>query len=300
MSQTYTASAPPPGASIDPSVEAFLERLTTRPTESNKGDFGAVGVLGGAPGMAGAAFLAARAALLAGTGRVYVGLLDERIAWDPATPELMVAVPARVMDVPAPACLVAGPGLGQSGAARGWLEQALATDYPLVLDADGLNLVALDPDLAIRLQTRAAPTLLTPHPGEAARLLGQSPQTIQADRQGAIRALHRRYRASVVLKGHGSLVLGGDGEIWRNTTGNPGMAAPGMGDVLTGLIAACVAQGLNLDAAARLGVWLHGAAADLSVAEGSGPLGLTASEVGRAARDLLNAQRWSWGKTNIA
>lgn len=273
----------PPSPGIPPA------RLPPRPADCHKGDFGAVGVLGGAPGMAGAALLAGRGALLCGAGRVYVGLLDERVAFDPAAPELMITAPDRALALPAPACLVAGPGLGQSGAARDWLQRALAADFPLLLDADALNLLAGDETLADALARRAAPSLLTPHPGEAGRLLGVDASQVQADREGAIRALAGRYRAGVVLKGRATLVLGREGAIWRNATGNPGMAAPGMGDVLAGVIAALAVQGLDLYAAAALGVWLHGAAGDAAVARGVGPVGLTASEVARAVRDRLNA-----------
>lgn len=264
-------------------------RLPPRPADSHKGDFGAVGILGGAPGMAGAALLAGRAALLSGAGRVYVGLLDERVALDPVAPELMLTTPGHALHPPSPACLVVGPGLGQSGAARGWLEQALKATLPLVLDADALNLLARDGKLREALAARSAPTLLTPHPGEAARLLGLSTEQIQHDRPAAIQALAERYRASVALKGAASLVRTREGALWRNTTGNPGMAAPGMGDVLAGIIAALTAQGLDLDQAALLGVWLHGAAGDRAVAQGHGPVGLTASELIHAARELLNA-----------
>ncbi|HNQ03174.1 MAG TPA: NAD(P)H-hydrate dehydratase [Thiobacillaceae bacterium] len=276
-------------------------RLPRRTLDCHKGDFGIVGILGGAPGMAGAALLAGRAALLCGAGRVHVGLVDERVALDADMPELMVGGPQRAMDLPraahgkssrsTSACLVVGPGLGQSAAARGLLSQALATKLPLLLDADALNLLAQDAELAQFLRHRQAPCLLTPHPGEAGRLLELDTARVQADRDGAVHALAARYGAGVVLKGHASLVLGRDGEPWRNSTGNPGMAAPGMGDVLCGIIAALNVQGLELDAAARLGVWLHGAAADAAVASGIGPVGLTASEVARTARQILNA--WS-------
>jgi hydroxyethylthiazole kinase-like uncharacterized protein yjeF len=274
---------------LEVSLETLPARLNPRPADCNKGDFGAVGVVGGARGMAGAALLAARAALLCGAGRVYVGLLDERMGIDPAFLELMLTTPDRAMALNEPACLVAGPGLGQSGAARGWLERALSSPHPLLLDADALNLLARDEALAAGLATRPAPTLITPHPGEAARLLDLSTEQVQSDRDRAIHALARRYRSSVVLKGHATLIVGGDDILWRNTTGNPGMAAPGMGDVLCGLIAALAAQGLNLDQAAILGVWLHGAAGDRAVAAGQGPVGLTASEVALAAREVLNA-----------
>jgi hydroxyethylthiazole kinase-like uncharacterized protein yjeF len=274
---------------LDIRPETLPTRLPSRSTDSHKGDFGAVGVLGGAPGMAGAALLAGRAALLCGAGRVYVGLLDERVALDPATPELMLTTPDHALHPPAPACLVAGPGLGQSGAARGWLIQVLASVYPLVLDADALNLVARDGELRDALVTRPGPTLLTPHPGEAARLLNLSAEQVQRDRPAATQALADRYGTSVVLKGAASLVLPREGTLWRNTSGNPGMAAPGMGDVLAGLIAALTAQGLDLDRAALLGVWLHGAAGDRAVDQGRGPVGLTASELIHAAREILNA-----------
>lgn len=264
-------------------------RLPRRPQDCNKGDFGAVGVVGGSPGMAGAALLAGRAALLCGAGRVYVGLLDERAAFDPFVPELMLCAPDKAMGLPPPGCLVAGPGLGQSGAARNWLARALVTPFPLLLDADALNLLAEDAALSDTLASRAAPTLITPHPGEAARLLKTTVAAVQADRYSAIQALAQRYHAGVVLKGHATLVLGSDGLAWRNTTGNSGMAAPGMGDVLCGIIAALAAQGLSLDHAAVVGVWLHGAAGDRAVAQGMGPAGLTATEVTRAAREILNA-----------
>lgn len=263
--------------------------LQARPSDCHKGDFGSVGILGGAPGMAGAALLAARAALVLGAGRVYCGLLDERVAVDPGHPEVMVASPERVLAITTPACLVAGPGLGLSSAARQWLEAALGSRLTLIVDADGLNLVAADQGLQASLRQRTAPTLITPHPGEAGRLLDRSGRAIQADRYGAVQELAERYGATVILKGAGSLIHAPQGEIWRNISGNPGMAAPGMGDVLAGMIAALAAQGLDLLRAAQLGVYLHGAAGDRCVQHGSGPIGLTAGEVASMARNLLNA-----------
>lgn len=263
-------------------------RLPPRPADCHKGDFGAVGVLGGAPGMGGAALLAGRAALACGAGRVYLGLLDTRIALDPATPELMVGSPERMLSLPPPACLVAGPGLGCSAAARDWLPGVLAVEYALLLDADALNLVAGDDAMMDRVRARSAPTLITPHPGEAARLLGISAAEVQADREGAAERLLGLTGAIVVLKGAGTLVRVPDGPPWRNTTGNPGMAAPGMGDVLCGIIAALLAQGMTPEQSAVAGVWLHGAAGDAAVAAGAGPVGLAASEVVSAARRILN------------
>jgi hydroxyethylthiazole kinase-like uncharacterized protein yjeF len=267
--------------------------LARRIPDCHKGDFGNVGILGGAPGMVGAALLAGRAALLLGAGRVYCGLLDERVAVDFDTPELMLTTPDRLPVLAPPGCLVAGPGLGQSPAARGWLEAALDTALPLLLDADALNLIASDPALADTLRARTVATLLTPHPGEAGRLLGLSTAATQQDRLAAVRGLAERYRCGVVLKGAGSLVHFPDGPVWRNDTGHPGMAAPGMGDVLSGMIAALLAQGLTPERAAVFGVHLHGAAGDRATRDGIGPLGLTAGEVALAGRRLLN--EWLYG-----
>ncbi|MBI5331425.1 MAG: NAD(P)H-hydrate dehydratase [Betaproteobacteria bacterium] len=266
---------------------ALPARLPRRQADAHKGDFGGVGVLGGAPGMTGAALLAARAALLCGAGRVYAGMLDERVACDPIHPELMVCAPQRLLDLPSPACLVLGPGLGNSALARQWLAALLALPHAALLDADALNLLAADDVLQAALAARAAPVVITPHPGEAGRLLGLPAAAVQADRVGAVRALARRFRAVAVLKGADTLVYREGGEVWRNTTGHPGMAAPGMGDVLSGILAALIAQGMEIEHAAVLGVWLHGTAGDR--AAGLGPTGLTASEVALEARRTLNA-----------
>jgi len=270
-------------------LETLPARLSPRAVDCNKGDFGAVAVIGGAPGMVGAALLAARAALFCGAGRVYAGLLDERIGLDPVAPELMVTRPDTLPPLPKTACLVAGPGLGQSAAARAALLAVLDLDQPLLLDADALNLIAAEPALGQQVCARAAPTVLTPHPGEAGRLLGLSTIEVQGDRPGSVLRLCEAFHAVAVLKGAGTLVQAPGGELWRNTSGNPGMAAPGMGDVLAGIIAALIAQGMAVEAAAVCGVWLHGATADLAVNEGLGPRGLTASELLLRARRLLNS-----------
>lgn len=269
-------------------AEQLRAWLKPRPLDCHKGDFGGVAVLGGAPGMTGGALLAARGALWLGAGRVYAGLLDSRIGMDPLAPEIMVSSPERALAIEAPGCLVVGPGLGVDAAAHGWLAEALSRELPLLIDADGLNLLALDTHLADHLRRRAAPTLLTPHPGEAARLLGWDTAAVQADRPGAAQALLDKFRCALVLKGVGSLIVSPAGGRWRNATGNPGMAAPGMGDVLAGMIGALIAQGLDVERAAVAGVWLHGAAADALVAAGQGPVGLTAGELPAAARQLLN------------
>ena len=267
--------------------------LPRRKPDSHKGDFGSVGIIGGAPGMAGAALLTGRAALLLGAGRVYCGLLDERVAIDFQAPELMLCSPERTLAIQQPACLVVGPGLGKTAAARGWLESALRASLPLLLDADALNLIAADPSLAETLRGREAPTLLTPHPGEAGRLLGLDASEVQNNRLGTIRNLTANHSCGVALKGSWTLIHFPEGPVWRNDTGHPGMAAPGMGDILAGMVGALVAQGLTLEQAAVFGVHLHGAAGNNAVWNKLGPVGLTASEVGLAARKLLNT--WLYG-----
>jgi hydroxyethylthiazole kinase-like uncharacterized protein yjeF len=160
---------------------------------------------------------------------------------------------------------------------------------PLLLDADALNLLAASPELQGRLAQHHGPAVLTPHPLEAARLLGVTTAIVQADRLENARELAQRLGVVVVLKGAGSIVARPDGEIAINPTGNPGLATGGTGDVLAGLCAALLAQGWPAWEAALGAVWLHGAAADRLVADGVGPIGLTAGELPRAIRTELNA-----------
>ncbi len=156
-----------------------------------------------------------------------------------------------------------------------------------MLDADALNILALRPDLCTLLLARKAATVLTPHPGEAARLLGCKTGDVQADRAAAVRRLAQKFGCSVVLKGASSLCATRDGRLFVNNTGNPGMSAAGMGDVLAGMIAAFIAQGMSADDALLLAVHLHGAAGDALAAQHAG-IGMTATEVTEWARWLLN------------
>jgi hydroxyethylthiazole kinase-like uncharacterized protein yjeF len=263
--------------------------LAPRARNSHKGDYGSVGILGGDHGMVGAALLAGRAALKMGCGRVYVGLLarDAHLV-DPDQPELMLRTADEVLKLGHLTCLAVGPGLGQMPDAAFHLGVALESPLPLVLDADALNLVAADTRLAETLRKRPVPSLLTPHPAEAARLLSSSTREVQNDRVRAATALATRFGSLVVLKGAGSVCAAPDGTWHINTTGNPGMASAGMGDVLTGIIAALLAQSVDPKAALLAGVHLHGAAADHAVSIGAGPVGLTATETIDAARSLLN------------
>ena len=278
---------PAPGFVIGPEVLDGV--LAQRARNSHKGDYGSVGIVGGDHGMVGAALLAGRAALKLGSGRVYVGLLArDAQSVDPGQPELMLRTADEVLKLGHLSCLAIGPGLGQMPDAAFYLGVALESGLPLVLDADALNLIAADSRLAESVRARPAPTLLTPHPAEAARLLGTSTPELQNDRVTAATTLAARLNALVVLKGAGSICAGPDGTWHINTSGNPGMASAGMGDVLTGIIAALLAQGAEPKTALLTGVHLHAAAADRAVAEGAGTVGLTASETVDVARALVN------------
>jgi len=268
--------------------ESILEgAIKLRPRNFHKGQAGSVGILGGAAGMVGAAVMAGRAALKCGAGRVYLGLLTPRPPYvDYTQPELMLLKPAAVLEKDLVDVLVAGPGMGKTDAKL--LGAALRVPAPLVLDADALNLIAANRQLALALDKRASPTIMTPHPAEAARLLGEAPREVQADRVASARTIAQRYRSQVVLKGNGSVIAAPDGAFWINPTGNPGMASAGMGDVLSGIVAALCAQGADPLQALLAGTYLHGAAADALVAAGCGPVGITASEVIDRARALLN------------
>ena len=267
--------------------QLFQNVLKARPRNFHKGMAGSLGIVGGATGMSGAALLAGRAALKLGAGRVYVGMLDATLPADPGAPELMLrhADDALGQDLDA---LVVGPGIGQSERAETLVGAALASDLPCVLDADALNLIAENEDLRHACARRRAETIVTPHPAEAGRLLAESTATVQADRVKAARALRENLNAHVVLKGNGSILAARDGHWFINTSGNPGMASAGMGDVLAGLLGALLAQGYTGETALVLGTHLHGAAADELARNGVGPVGMTASELTDAARRLWN------------
>ncbi|GAA4011328.1 NAD(P)H-hydrate dehydratase [Actimicrobium antarcticum] len=264
----------------------FTNAIRRRSQASHKGTYGEVVVLGGGDGMTGAVLLAARAALLAGAGKTFAAFVGTVPSHDALHPELMCRSAATV-DY-GTSVIVAGPGLGQSDPARGHLLQALNTDRPLVLDADALNLIAAEPDLKARVARHPAPVILTPHPLEAARLMGSTAGTVQADRLHAAMTLARDCNAIVVLKGSGTIIARPDGQLAINPTGNPALASGGTGDVLAGLCGALLAQGWPAWEAATGAVWLHGHAADVLVKNGHGPVGLTASELLLQVRRELN------------
>ena len=255
----------------------------TRLHGTHKGSYGDVAVLGGAPGMAGAALLAGQAALHGGAGRVFVGLLDRSpYAVDPGQPELMLRDPAT-LDV---ATMTVVCGCGGGTALHASLPAVLSTARHLVLDADALNAIAMDPALQTLLKTRARrlphTTVLTPHPLEAARLLGTTTTVIQADRLAAAQQLATTFGVTVVLKGSGSVIAAPQALACINPTGNGLLATAGTGDVLAGWVGARLAQGLNAQAAACAAAYQHGQLADLW------PTGhaLTASGLAHAARPI--------------
>lgn len=264
------------------------ENLPARRRSAHKGSHGHTLLVGGAPGMSGAIRLAGEAALRAGSGLVSVATHPEHAALLNITrPELMV----QAIDAPshlrqglqAVDAVAIGPGLGQHPWGRGLLSLVLAADMPKVLDADALNLLA-------QARTQRQDWILTPHPGEAARLLGCSVADIEQDREAAARRLQREYGGVIVLKGAGTLVASARG-VGFCLAGNPGMASAGMGDTLTGIIAGLLAQGLSLTAAAETGVWVHAHAADVAALQGE--RGLLASDLLAVLRAVINGKEAS-------
>jgi hydroxyethylthiazole kinase-like uncharacterized protein yjeF len=285
------AIEPAPGRRLDweALAAALPEVLRRRVRNVHKGTFGTLAIIGGGEVMIGAPLLAGRAALQAGAGKVRVGFAAAgHPAVDYVQPELMLRAAEGIIGAGETA-LVCGPGLGTGANARSLVARALAAAVPLALDADALNLIATDAALLAAVTARRTPTLATPHPAEAARLLACSTDDVLADRLGAAQRIARKLDAAVVLKGAGSVLAYPDGTWDINTTGNAGLASAGTGDVLTGFAGAFLAQGLAAKDALRIAVCLHGAAADACVAAGRGPLGLTAGELVGAARQLLNA-----------
>ncbi len=260
--------------------EDLAPLLPRRVPEAHKGSAGHALVVAGSPGKSGAAILAAQAAVRGGAGLVTVAVPEPLLLHvDSASLESMTlglpsneggglafgAAERALAEARDRNALALGPGLGTSDSARAEIRRlALEVEVPFVLDADGLNAFA---GTAATLASRRAPAILTPHPGELGRLLEVSAAEIQADRLAAVRRAAKETGAVVVLKGHRTLVASEAG-VWINPTGNPGMATGGAGDVLSGLLVALLAQGLDPLDAARLGVYLHGLAGDLAAGAG--------------------------------
>jgi hydroxyethylthiazole kinase-like uncharacterized protein yjeF len=282
------ATCYPPAAVTDCAAIAQATRLH-RPADSHKGKFGTVVIVGGAPGMAGAALLAGHAALQAGAGKVYAGMLDpDGPRVDMGRPELMcrTATPSLLQQA---TVVVIGPGLGHAADAATLLADALTLTCPLLLDADALNLIAEQAPLRQALVARQAATVITPHPSEAARLLHLTTTAVQADRYQAARQLAATLGVVAVLKGAGTLVDDGT-QCTVNRSGSAALANAGQGDVLSGLIGGLLGQGLDGWQAANLAVHVHGAASDALVAA-DGRLVTLANDVASAAGRLLGRYR---------
>ncbi len=286
-------AAPASAVRLEPSH--VLSALPQRQRDAHKGDFGHVLVIGGDDGYGGAVAMAAEAALRVGAGLVSVATRPQHVpALLARRPELMVHGVASGQELepllPGPTHLVIGPGLGRSPWSEQMLQQALNSGLPMVVDADALNILAAGRIGRSGVDARA--WVLTPHPGEAARLLGVATAQVQQDRFSAAQNLWQRYPGTVLLKGAGTLLChgeqaGGQPVFELCTQGNPGMASGGMGDVLSGVIGGLMAQGLTPADAARLGVCVHGGAADRAAAVG-GERGLLATDLMAHLRRLVN------------
>jgi hydroxyethylthiazole kinase-like uncharacterized protein yjeF len=285
--------------------DAVRARLPVRPIDAHKGRFGDLLVIAGAPSMRGAATLALLGAQAVGAGRLYLGLAPELdpdhgidTPADPVRPELMArrvdtADPDAARGLGPASALVVGCGLGRGPVSLRVLAAALGHPAALVLDADGLNGIAADARLFERLASRAAagrPSVLTPHPLEAARLLGVLTADVQRDRIGAAHRLAVACGACVVLKGPGTVIALPDGRWSVNASGGPILSVAGTGDVLAGVIGGLLAAGLAPADAAACGAWLHGAAGDalVSTPEWAGSVGLPASRLPAAIRAVIN------------
>ncbi|MCL4129049.1 UNVERIFIED_CONTAM: hypothetical protein GTU68_005403 [Idotea baltica] len=275
-------------------VELMAE-LPCRARDAHKGDSGHVMVIGGDIGFGGAAAMAAEAALRTGAGLVSVATQPEHVSAVLARrPELMVKgvssgqelMPLLNGELASPSVLVVGPGLGRSSWSEQMLQQALASGLPILLDADALNILS---EGRLKIPDHSKDWIITPHPGEAARLLGITTADIQKDRFAAVRALQKKFNCSALLKGAGSLVCTSEeSPIDLCTSGNPGMAVGGMGDVLSGIVGGLMSQGIASDVALSLGVCLHAEAGD--IAAKAGERGLLATDLFGPLHHLINEE----------
>jgi NAD(P)H-hydrate epimerase len=272
----------------------LMEELPPRKRDAHKGQFGYVLVIGGDEGFGGAAAMAAEAALRVGAGLVGVATRATHVsALLARRPELMVKPVESGQDLEpllsAADILIVGPGLGRSPWSEQVLQQAIRSGLPMVIDADALNILS-EGRLENGVNTDASSWVLTPHPGEAARLLNTSNVEIQSDRLAACRAIQQKYQCTVLLKGAGTLISGGEETLSLCPYGNPGMASGGMGDVLAGIIGGLWAQGLSALKATELGACLHGVAADQIAAE-SGERGMLATDLLLPLQRLANGSK---------
>ena len=265
------------------------DKLIRRNQNTNKGDFGVVAIIGGNVGMHGALYLAGRAALMCGSGKVILASLDDEFKPDYLMPELIVKSAKDVLnELSAYDVIIIGPGFGTNTKSLKFLTKFIEkqTQSKIIFDADALNLLAKTPELHY-LFSGIRNKIITPHPGEAARLLGTTVSQVTANRFLSIADLSKKYMTTTLLKGYDSLIKIDD-IIYINQTGNSALSNAGQGDTLCGIIAALWGQGLECGDALRLAVYLHGAAAEFLSRQYGGYNGILASEIAIASRRLLN------------
>jgi NAD(P)H-hydrate epimerase len=271
-------------------VKKHIEKIRARQKDTHKGDYGHVFILAGSAGMTGAAFLASQAALLSGSGLVTLGIpkslnpiMETKLTEVMTLPleetsgqSLSSSCEKDILDFAARAdALAIGPGISRNKDTQKLIRNIIKNvDKPVVLDADGVNAYEEKPD---ELKGRKAPLVITPHPGEMSRIAKKSIQEIQKDRQSLAKRISREFDTVVVLKGFKTVVAQKD-ELYVNENGNPGMATGGIGDVLTGMIASLIGQGLDLFGAAKLASYVHGIAGDLAMRE-QGEISLIATDI---------------------
>ena len=269
--------------------------LLQRRLNAHKGDFGHIFILAGSPRFSGAAVLCSEAAMRSGAGLVTLGVPES------LNSAIIKIKPKEVMTFPLPETsdgtlslsgykkikdfvkntdvLVVGPGLTQNKSTQGLLRKAISKiDKPMVIDADGLNALVGHLKILYAIRSTLYAKILTPHPGEMARLMGISIKKVQNNRKDITKKFAKDYKVTVVLKGHNTVVADYHGDLYINKTGNPGMATAGSGDVLTGMIAAFLGQGLNAFEASKYAVYLHGLAGDLAAKEKT-QIGMIASDI---------------------
>ena len=275
-----------PITDVQPLLPGHLPQLAARSPDAHKGQFGHLLVIGGDRGFGGAALLSAQSALRSGAGMVSLATRLEHVPAALARmPEVMtvgVSSANQLMGLLEKiSVIVIGPGLGEASWGKSLISVAANAQLPQVWDADALN------QLAAGTVSLPSGSVITPHPGEAARLLGISTAEVQADRLKVARALSQKFKAVAILKGAGSLIASPDGRVSRCDQGHPAMATAGLGDVLAGLVGALMAQGMPAYEASCLAVWLHATAGDR---QGSLGRGLAASDLIPAIRQLLEEQ----------
>ena len=270
----------------------FPDVFTPRQAESHKGTYGTLTVVGGASGMSGAVVLASTAAIYQGSGKVWAGFNQTALPFAviPERPEIMLATAEDLLKRKDISAWAVGCGMGLDETASQILNTVLTQnqDAPLLLDADALTLLARSHPETREAAQKRSHLVLTPHPAEAARLLGISTQAVQQDRMSAVQTISTTLQAVTVLKGHHTLVATPDGTVYTNPSGNAGLATAGSGDVLSGIIGSLLAQGIPPFQAACAGVWLHGAAADVIKHSTGVEAGMLAGEIAPTARWLRN------------